>query len=113
MSRRLHLSLAICSYLANCTLGAGVASGVLDTRRIRWVHHALYTSTAVLTVSALAVLVATPGTRGAGLLLAPADVPLAAIPRVGRGRRHWVTALAAAPFYAAAAARLEATRGAV
>jgi hypothetical protein len=111
MSPRLHLALATGSYLANCTLGAGVASGMLDTSRIRWVHHVLYTSTAVLTASALVSLFAKPGTRAAGILLLPAAVPLAVIPRAGRGRRHWITALAAAPFYGIALARLGGSRG--
>ncbi|NHC44235.1 hypothetical protein [Motilibacter aurantiacus] len=91
---------AAVSYAANCALGTAAASGV-DTRRVRWLHHALFVTTATLTATA----------AGAGLLqrrpaayaLLPAAVPLALIPHLGtHGPRHRVVALSAAPFYVAA-----------
>lgn len=91
------------SYLASCALGTGVATGVLRTGRARWVHHALYVSTATLTALALA------GTalerRRAGWWLLPAAVPLAVVPYAGtRSRRHILVAASAGPFYVAALA---------
>lgn len=101
-TRRLLRGAAV-SYLASCTLGSGVATGVLSTRRARWVHHALYVSTATLTGVALAA--AAWGRRPSGWLLLPAVAPLAVIPFAGtHSRRHVVVAVSAAPFYAAALA---------
>ena len=92
---------AACSYAASCTLGIGVATGRLRTGRARWVHHALYISTAGSTAAATVALVAERGARGA--VLAPALVPLAAIPYAGtRGWRHPSLAASVAPFLAAA-----------
>jgi hypothetical protein len=94
------LAAATTSYTANCALGTGVALGVIDTSNVRWVHHVLYICTSVLTGVALAAL-ARERNR-AGLLLAPAAIPLALLPRWGgRVRRHPLIALAAAPFYSA------------
>jgi hypothetical protein len=91
------------SYLASCALGTGVATGLFRTGRARWVHHALYISTASLTGLALAAAVA--GRRRAGWWLLPAVVPLAVVPYAGtRSRRHVIVAVSAAPFYAAALA---------
>ena len=91
------------SYLASCALGAGVASGRLRTGRAHWVHHALYVSTAGLT--ALALSAAAAGRRRGGWWLAPAVLPLAAIPYAGTHTlRHVVLAASAAPCYAAALA---------
>nr|WP_294695734.1 hypothetical protein [uncultured Friedmanniella sp.] len=91
------------SYLASCALGTGVATGVLRTGRARWVHHALYVSTASLTAVALAA--AGRERRRAGWWLLPAVVPLAAVPYAGtRSRRHILVAASAAPFYVAALA---------
>jgi hypothetical protein len=76
---------------------------LVDTSRLRWLHHGLYVSTFVLT--ALAVLTgmwADPrgSARRSALALAPALVPMAAIPYIGtHTRRHPIGALAAAPFY--------------
>ena len=97
------LRAAGCSYLASCTLGAGVATGSLRTGRARWLHHALYISTATLTAVALAATVRER--RSAGWWLLPAAVPLAAVPYAGtRSRRHILVAVSAAPFYVAALA---------
>ncbi|MDR5699686.1 hypothetical protein [Agromyces aerolatus] len=96
---------AAAAYAANCALGASVALRIVDTRDVRWVHHAMYVATASLT--ALAVTSALWGRprrasrRGAAALL-PAAVPLAAIPYAGtHTRRHPVVALTAAPFFVA------------
>jgi len=100
---RTLLRAAGASYLASCTLGTAVATGRLTTGRARWVHHALYVSTASLTVSALAV--AGLGRHRSGWWLLPAVVPLAVVPYAGtRSRRHVLVAVSAAPFYAAALA---------
>jgi glycerol uptake facilitator-like aquaporin len=101
------LAAAAASYTANCALGGSVALGLVDTRGFRWVHHALYIATAVLTAAAAAALLVTPlrehRTPAAALALLPAALPLTAIPRVSaHSRRHPLIALAAAPFYAAA-----------
>ena len=92
---------AATAYAANCALGAAVAARLIDTRRFRWVHHALYVMTCATT--GLAVVVGhatrTPRSRRAALALLPAAVPLAAIPYAGtHTRRHPLVALTAAPF---------------
>jgi hypothetical protein len=89
------------AYVASCAVGVGVASGVLDLRGARWVHHALYVGTVFLAGAAVSSLVWSPSR--AGWLLLPAAVPLAALARLGpRFPRHPIVALAAAPFFAAA-----------
>jgi hypothetical protein len=96
---------ATVSYVANCAVGAGVATHAIDTSNVRWVHHALYVSTSVLTASAAAA--AWWGSpRSAAVLLAPAAVPLGLIPFLGsHSRRHIVVALSAAPFVVAGLVR--------
>ena len=97
------LRAASVSYLGSCALGTGVATGVLRTGRARWVHHALYVSTATLT--ALALAAAGQERVRSGWWLLPVVVPLAVVPYAGtRSRRHVVVAATAAPFYAAALA---------
>jgi hypothetical protein len=87
-------------YSANCALGIAVATRLIDTRRFRWVHHALYIATCATTAAAVIAGLCTH--RRAALALLPAAIPLAAIPYVGtRTRRHPLTALAAAPFIVA------------
>jgi hypothetical protein len=94
---------AAASYLASCALGTGVATGVLRTGRARWVHHALYVSTATLT--AVALVSAGRERSRAGWWLLPVVAPLAVVPYAGtRSRRHVLVAASAAPFYAAALA---------
>lgn len=93
------------AYAVNCALGASVAAHLLDTSRFRWLHHALYIATCTAAASAV-VGGWSRGPRTAGrdaaLALLPAAVPLAVIPYAGtRGRRHPLTALAAAPFIVA------------
>lgn len=92
---------AAAAYAANCALGAAVAARLIDTRRFRWVHHALYILTCATTGLAVVAGVAgrsAPGHRAA-LALVPAAVPLAVIPYAGtRTRRHPLVALTAAPF---------------
>jgi hypothetical protein len=93
--------LAAGSYLASCALGTGVATGRLRTGRARWVHHALYVTTASLTGVALAA--AALRRDRAGWWLLPAVLPLAVVPYAGtRSNRHVLVAASAAPFYAAA-----------
>lgn len=95
------LTAAAASYLLNCALGAGVALRVLDTSGARWVHHAVYVSTALLTAGAGADLARRH--RPAFWRLLPAAVPLSAIPAVpARSRWHPVIAGTAAPAYLAA-----------
>ncbi|WP_187614938.1 MULTISPECIES: hypothetical protein [Microbacterium] len=92
---------AATSYAANCALGAAVAARLIDTRRFRWVHHALYILTCVTTGFAVVAGLATGTPRGrrAALALLPAAVPLAVIPSAGtHTRRHPLVALTAAPF---------------
>ena len=91
---------ALGGYLASCAVGAGVASGVLDLRGARWVHHALYIVTVTLAGAAASSLFWSRSR--AGLALLPAAVPLAALARLGpRQPRHPLVALAAAPFFVA------------
>lgn len=93
------LASGVC-YAANCALGAAVATRLVDTRRFRWVHHALYIATVTTTI--LALIVGIRGHRRAAVALSPALVPLAVIPYAGtHTRRHPLIALTAAPFVAA------------
>ncbi|MGW9627448.1 hypothetical protein [Microbacterium sp. NPDC055521] len=93
------LASGIC-YVANCALGTAVATRIVDTRRFRWVHHALYIATVSTTI--LALVVGIRHDRRAALALAPALAPLAVIPYAGtHTRRHPAIALTAAPFIAA------------
>ncbi|MFG1923118.1 hypothetical protein [Cryptosporangium sp. NPDC048952] len=94
---------AAAGYGANVAFGTAVAVGVVDNRRIRWVHHALYAATASLTVTAL--VASAVERRAVGLALLPAIGPLAALPYAGgRLRRHAVLAGTAAPAFGAALA---------
>lgn len=93
--------MAATAYAANCALGAAVAARLIDTRRFRWVHHALYILTCATAGLAVVAGLATrtPRTRRAALAFLPAAVPLAAIPYAGtHTRRHPLVALTAAPF---------------
>lgn len=94
------LTAAVTGYLTNCALGTAVATHVLDTSGFRWVHHAVYVATAVLTAAAGAEL-ALRRDRAFFRLL-PVAVPLVAIPTVSaRSRWHPVIAATAAPAYLA------------
>lgn len=90
------------AYGANAALGTAVATKVIDTSNFRWLHHALYIATCTIVAAAFSALLwGTPrsASRRAAWALAPAAVPLAAIPYFGsHGRRHPLVALAAAPF---------------
>ena len=100
---------ATVGYAANCALGASVALRLVDTRNVRWVHHALYLATFSLAVGAMSSAVwGSPrgSSRAAAALLAPAAVPLTLIPYAGtRTRRHPLVAFTAAPFFIAALVR--------
>lgn len=104
---------AAVSYAANCALGLAVVTRVVDTRRYRWIHHALYIATCA--TCALALGTGWFGTRArpqrtAAWILAPAALPLAVIPYAGtRGPRHPLVALAAAPFIVAGLIRSRAS----
>lgn len=103
MISRRATTVAAISYGANVALGLGVATGRVRTGRAHWVHHALYICTAATVSIASATLIAERGLRGA--VLAPALVPLAAIPYAGtHGWRHPALALSIAPFMLAALA---------
>ncbi|MFC0678386.1 hypothetical protein ACFFGH_11095 [Lysobacter korlensis] len=91
---------ATVSYAANCLLGVSVATRLIDTSRVRWVHHGMYIATSALAAAAGSSLVWSRSK--AGWVLLPAAVPLAVIPYAGtRGRRHPAVALSAAPFFLA------------
>jgi len=95
------ITAAAVSYLCNAAFGAAVATGAIDNRRLRWVHHALYVVTSSLTMTALAA--GAVERRAAGLALLPAAGPLIALPCVGgKLRRHAAVAGSAAPAYAIA-----------
>lgn len=103
MIARVLTTYAAASYLANCALGIGVATGRVRTGRAHWVHHALYINTAASMAAATAALIAERGARGA--VGAPALVPLALIPFAGtHGPRHPAIASSIAPFVLAALA---------
>lgn len=92
------------SYLLNCALGLGVATRVLDTRRVHGIHHGVYIATATLAAAAVSSLVWSRNRAGWWLL--PAAVPLALIPRISsHSRAHVVVALSAAPFFVASLAQ--------
>ena len=91
-------------YAVTCTVGASVRTGLLDTSRARWVHHALFVATASATGLA-ALRLAASCRVPAALALATTAVPFAALTRVStRTDRHALVALTAAPAYAAALA---------
>jgi hypothetical protein len=91
---------AAASYAASCAVGSGVASGAVDLRGARWVHHALYICTSTLAGVAVSSLVWSRSR--AGWMLLPAAVPLVALARLGpRFPRHPLVGLAAAPFFIA------------
>lgn len=95
------IAAAALSYLGNGAFGAAVAAGVIDNRRIRWVHHALYVMTSSLTAVALAA--SAVERRPAGLALLPAAGSLAVLPYAGGElRRHAAVAGSAAPAYVTA-----------
>lgn len=111
------IGLASACWAANAALGASVGAGLVHTGRFRWIHHALYITTATTTVLAtvLAVGSSSASRRAAARALAPALLPLAALPHIGtpaqgHPRRHALAALSAAPFYATALFRARARR---
>lgn len=99
---RTAVAAASLAYLANCSLGLAVATGRIDTSRVRWVHHAMYIATSGLTLTALAVCASRR--HPAALPLAAAAVPLVLLQRHGARplRRHERDAILAGPAYAAA-----------
>ncbi|GAB3470539.1 hypothetical protein AB1207_13130 [Kineococcus endophyticus] len=100
-SRPPLLVAAATAYAANCALGAAVAARVVDTSGARWVHHAVFVTTAALTAAAGTDLARRRS--GAFWRLLPVAAPLLAIPAVSaRSRWHPAIALTAAPAYAAA-----------
>ncbi len=99
-TRRL-VTAAAASYATNAAFGTAVATGAIDNRRIRWVHHALFVATASL--STIAVAVSAIERRPAGLALLIATLPLIALPYVGgKVHRHASVAGMAAPAFATA-----------
>lgn len=110
------IGLASACWAANAALGASVGAGLLHTGRFHWIHHALYITTTTTTALAavLGACSSSAARRRAALALAPALLPLAALPHVGtpaqgHPRRHALAALSAAPFYATALSRARAS----
>ncbi len=89
-------AIATAAYAANLALGTGVRSGAVDSSGFRWLHHALYIGTITTTAAAAATGVARGSTKGA--LLAPALLPLAFLPFIGR-QVHAAVGLAPAPWF--------------
>ena len=111
------IGLAAGCWAANGALGASVAAGLVHTGRFRWIHHALYVTTTTATVLAAVLCGCSASTsrRAAARALAPALLPLAALPHVGTPaqghlRRHALAALCPAPFYATALHRAHGPR---
>ena len=111
------IGLASACWAANAALGASVGAGIVRTGRFRWIHHALYITTTTTTALAAVLGACSSSTsrRRAALALAPALLPLAALPHVGtpaqgHPRRHAFAALSAAPFYATSLFRARAAR---
>jgi hypothetical protein len=95
---------ATTTYALNVGLGSAVAAHLVDTRRFRWVHHALYVSTSLLAGAAASTLLWSDSRAGWRLL--PAAAPLVVVAFVSaRSRRHPLVALSAAPFFATSLAR--------
>jgi hypothetical protein len=95
---RTLVAVAAGAYVANCAWGTAVATGVIRTKRLRVLHHALFVATATTTAVAATTPVWTRSRQA--LFLLPALVPLAAAPRISaRSSAHWRVALAAAPSY--------------
>lgn len=95
------ITMATACYATNVAFGLGVATGVIDNRRIHWVHHALFIATG--SVTALALAASAVQRRPAGLPLLLAVGPLAALPYAGgRLRRHATVAGMAAPSFVTA-----------
>lgn len=101
MDQRLLPIAASASYLANVALGVGVATRVINTKRVRWVHHALFVTTATLTAAAAVAAVADRRARPAALLIGALGVLGAAPFADTHSWRHGATAGAAAPFFIA------------
>lgn len=94
--RRTILQIAVGCYAANVALGTAVAARVIDTRRIRWVHHAVFTVTISLTAASVALHIAGKDRRALPLLVAM--VALGSVTRSsGRRPSHPVVALTAVP----------------
>ena len=87
---------AATAYAANCTLGAAVQAGIVDTSRDRRVHHLLYIVTTTLT--AATVFAGLARRSAPGIVLAPALLPLGVLPFVGHSG-HVGAAGAAAPWF--------------
>lgn len=90
-------------YAANISLGTAAALRLLDTRGVRWVHHALYIATVAATLEALWL---SWGRRsGRAVSLGLAVTALATVTRTsGRSPRHPALALVAAPAFVSALA---------
>jgi hypothetical protein len=103
---RAAFAAASAAYLVNCAIGIAAATRILPPRPELRLHHRAYVLTSALTAVALASPLwaggaARPAALRAARALAPALIPLAALPRVGtRTRRHAAVALTAAPWYA-------------
>jgi hypothetical protein len=101
----LALRTAAGCYAASCALGALVGAGAVDSSGFRWAHHALFGATAATALAAASS--ALWGRRRPGVLLAPALLAWALLPRVAApSPGHLALAAWAGPWYAAALAAL-------
>lgn len=101
MNKRVLPVAASASFLANCALGVSVATGVVSTKKVRWVHHALFVATASLTFAAAVAAIVDRRAAPATMLLGALGV-LGSAPFVDtHSWRHGATAGAAAPFFIA------------
>lgn len=98
---RALMTMSAGAFTANCSLGASVAAGWIDTSDFRWVHHGLYVLTASTTCAAF--VACTAQRSPAAFALAPAVLPLFMLQHHGAHplQRHTRDALSAAPCYAA------------
>lgn len=101
MNREILPIAASASYAVNCALGVAVATRVISTKEVRWVHHALFVTTATLTAAAAVAAIADRRSTPAAALIGALGI-LGAAPYVNtRSWRHGATAAAAAPFFLA------------
>ena len=88
------------TFLANLAFGVLVKSGVIDTTRFRFIHHALYfVVMASIVIGAILAIGTAPLRAG---LLGGMTLLLLLMPRFrGRSRAHWMYATFCAALYSA------------
>jgi len=101
MNRQVLPIAASVSYAANVALGVAVATRVVSTKKVRWVHHALFVTTATLTAAAAVAAIVDRRSTSAVALVGALGI-LSAAPFVDtHSWRHGATAGTAAPFFVA------------